>query len=211
MGLNGCVVDSGDGVTHIIPVSHGCVIGSCIKHIPLAGYDVTKFIMNAIKDRKEDIDQSDLMAVAKEVKDTWSYVSADPQNEFKKFDKRVKTNPEKAFKGVVFTNNKGKALSVRCGYEVFMGPELLFKPMIVDGKWSKGIHTHIDECIQLCPIDARRSLYSNIVLSGGTTQTRGLDERVQTEMDLIVRERQMFYMEKTKHKAIDVQVNVNSN
>ena len=55
------VLDSGDGVTHCkqkknlyfdiniffvknfigIPVADGYVIGSCIKHIPLAGRDIT--------------------------------------------------------------------------------------------------------------------------------------------------------------------------
>ena len=39
--LTGCVLDSGDGVTHIIPIADGYVIGSCIKHIPLAGRDMT--------------------------------------------------------------------------------------------------------------------------------------------------------------------------
>ena len=42
--LTGTVVDAGDGVTHIIPVADGYVIGSCIKHIPLAGRDITNFI-----------------------------------------------------------------------------------------------------------------------------------------------------------------------
>ena len=63
--LTGTVIDSGDGVTHVIPVvrsvlptllfssphfplhlqqADGYVIGSCIKHIPLAGRDVTKFV-----------------------------------------------------------------------------------------------------------------------------------------------------------------------
>lgn len=40
-GLTGMVLDSGDGVTHCIPVADGYVIGSCIKHIPLAGRDIT--------------------------------------------------------------------------------------------------------------------------------------------------------------------------
>lgn len=43
--LTGLVIDSGDGVTHVLPVSAGFVISSCIKHIPLAGSDITKFIM----------------------------------------------------------------------------------------------------------------------------------------------------------------------
>ena len=43
--LTGTVIDSGDGVTHVFPVSDGYVIGSCVRHIPLAGRDITKFIL----------------------------------------------------------------------------------------------------------------------------------------------------------------------
>lgn len=42
--LTGTVIDSGDGVTHVIPLAEGYVIGSCIKHIPIAGRDITFFI-----------------------------------------------------------------------------------------------------------------------------------------------------------------------
>lgn len=41
-------MDSGDGVTHVIPVADGYVIGSCIKHIPLAGRDITAFIQQLL-------------------------------------------------------------------------------------------------------------------------------------------------------------------
>ncbi len=43
--LTGTVIDSGDGVTHVFPVSDGFVIASCVRHIPLAGKDITKFIL----------------------------------------------------------------------------------------------------------------------------------------------------------------------
>jgi actin-related protein 3 len=43
--LTGTVIDSGDGVTHVFPISDGFVIGSCVRHIPLAGKDITKFIL----------------------------------------------------------------------------------------------------------------------------------------------------------------------
>jgi actin-related protein len=42
--LTGTVIDSGDGVTHVIPVADGYVIGSSIKHIPIAGRDITYFV-----------------------------------------------------------------------------------------------------------------------------------------------------------------------
>ena len=43
--LTGTVIDSGDGVTNVFPVSDGFVIGSCVRHIPLAGKDITRFIL----------------------------------------------------------------------------------------------------------------------------------------------------------------------
>ena len=49
--LTGTVVDAGDGVTHIIPVADGHVIGSCIKHIPLAGRDITNFVQQMLRER----------------------------------------------------------------------------------------------------------------------------------------------------------------
>ena len=49
------MIDSGDGVTHVIPVAEGYVIGSCIKHIPLAGRSITQFIQQLMRERKEPI------------------------------------------------------------------------------------------------------------------------------------------------------------
>ena len=53
--MTGTVIDSGDGVTHVIPVADGYVIGSCIKHIPLAGRTITQFIQQIMRERKEPV------------------------------------------------------------------------------------------------------------------------------------------------------------
>jgi actin-related protein 3 len=63
--LTGCVIDSGDGVTHVIPVADGFPISSCIKHMPVAGRDITKFILQLLKDRKEKIPNDMLMDTAR--------------------------------------------------------------------------------------------------------------------------------------------------
>ena len=47
--LTGTVVDSGDGVTHIIPVADGYVIGSNMKSIPVAGRDITLFVQQLLR------------------------------------------------------------------------------------------------------------------------------------------------------------------
>jgi actin-related protein 3 len=67
-GLTGMVLDSGDGVTHCIPVADGYVIGSCIKHIPLAGRDITFFVQNMLRDRGENIPAEDIKNAAREIK-----------------------------------------------------------------------------------------------------------------------------------------------
>ncbi len=51
--LTGTVIDSGDGVTHVIPVAEGYVIGSAIKHIPIAGRDITYFVQQLLRERGE--------------------------------------------------------------------------------------------------------------------------------------------------------------
>jgi actin-related protein 3 len=51
ISYTGTVLDSGDGVTHIIPIVDGFVINSCVKHIPLAGRKMTQFIEMMLRDR----------------------------------------------------------------------------------------------------------------------------------------------------------------
>ncbi|CAM9510975.1 unnamed protein product, partial [Phaeothamnion confervicola] len=92
--LTGTVIDSGDGVTHVIPVAEGYVIGSCIKHIPLAGRDITQFIMNLLRDRKEDVPPEDLLEAARKIKEQNCYVCPDIAKEYAKYD----ADPAKYFR-----------------------------------------------------------------------------------------------------------------
>lgn len=86
--LTGTVIDSGDGVTHVIPCAEGYVIGSAIKHIPIAGRDITQFVLNLMRERGEmaQVPPEDQMRVASRVKENYSYVCQDIVREFKKYD-----------------------------------------------------------------------------------------------------------------------------
>jgi actin-related protein len=44
-------------------VADGYVIGSCIKHIPLAGRDITNFIQLLMRERENSIPPDDAMEV----------------------------------------------------------------------------------------------------------------------------------------------------
>ena len=67
--LTGVVIDSGDGVTHVIPVAEGYVIGSCIKHIPIAGRNITSFIQTLLREREIAIPPEQSLETAKAIKE----------------------------------------------------------------------------------------------------------------------------------------------
>lgn len=60
-------------------------------------------------------------------------------------------------------------------------PEALFRPMDV-GKDIKGIHELTHESIVSCDIDIRKTLFQNIVMSGGTTCYPNIDDRLNKEV-----------------------------
>jgi len=206
--LTGTVVDSGDGVTHVIPVAEGYVIGSCIKHIPIAGRDITAFVQQLMRERESrNIPSAQSFEVAKRVKETFSYVCPDMVKEFTKYD----TQPEKCIKtyeGVESISKKPFKCDV--GYERFLGPEIFFNPEICSSDFLTPLPKVVDDTIQNCPIDTRRPLYKNIVLSGGSTMFRDFGRRLQRDVKRAVDNRikvsEQLSGGRIKAKALEVNV-----
>ncbi|CAG9531425.1 unnamed protein product [Cercopithifilaria johnstoni] len=73
----------------------------------------------------------------------------------------------------------GQVITV--GNERFRCPEALFQPSFL-GMESAGIHESTYNSIMKCDIDIRKDLYANIVLSGGTTMYPGIADRMQKEV-----------------------------
>lgn len=205
--LTGVVIDSGDGVTHVIPVADGYVIGSCIKHIPISGRDITYFVQNLLKEREVGIPPEQSLETAKSIKEQFCYVCPDIVKEFTKYDKE----PSKWLKKYDGINNITKQLfSVDVGYERFMGPEVFFHPEFANPDYTESLSVIVDEVIQNCPIDVRRNLYKNIVLSGGSTMFKDFDKRLKKEIKVAVDDRLKITEEMSNHRIkpqpIDVKV-----
>ena len=75
-------------MTHVVPICDGYVLGSNIKHIPIAGRKITKFMSEMIKDRGEPIDTEDLYYATMDIKEKHGYLADDIVKEFCKFDKK---------------------------------------------------------------------------------------------------------------------------
>ncbi len=70
---------------------------------------------------------------------------------------------------------------ITIGNERFRCPEVLFNPSMI-GMESLGIHDTTFQSIKQCDVDIRKDLYSNIVLSGGTTMFPGIADRMSKEI-----------------------------
>lgn len=200
--LTGTVIDSGDGVTHVIPVAEGYVIGTAIKNIPLAGRDITLFIQSLLRDRGE-ADTS--LQTAEKIKQQFCYVCPDIVKEFSKFDQYPQ---EKFAQYIVEYTDKNKRNTVDVGYERFLAPEIFFNPEICSSDYLTPLPTVVDQVIQSSPIDVRKKLYKNIVLSGGSTMFKDFGRRLQRDLKGLANER-IELSEKlsgVKSTGVDVQV-----
>ncbi|WOO85792.1 Actin-related protein 3 [Vanrija pseudolonga] len=183
--LTGVVIDSGDGVTHTIPVAEGYVIGSSIKHIPIAGRDITYFVQQLLRDRGESaqIPPEDQLRVAEKIKEDYTYVCQDIVKEFKKYD----TDPYRYFARFAGEHSvTGRKYDLDVGYERFLAPEIFFNPEIYSSDFLTPLPEVVDTVIQTSPIDVRRGLYKNIVLSGGSTMFKDFGKRLQRDVKAIV-------------------------
>lgn len=72
-------------------------------------------------------------------------------------------------------------LPVQIGAERFRAPEILFDPEII-GLEYPGVHQIVVDSINRTDLDLRKALYANIVLSGGSTLTKGFGDRLLTEV-----------------------------
>ncbi|KAI3388452.1 hypothetical protein SNEBB_009633 [Seison nebaliae] len=210
--LTGVVIDSGDGVTHVIPVAEGYVIGSCIKHIPISGRDITYFIQQLLREREQFVvDDSHRMPpeqsleTAKTIKEQYCYVCPDIAREFEKYE-NDSNRYIKTFTGIHAINKR--KFNVEIGHERFLGPEIFFHPEFVNANFRKSISETVDDVIQNSPIDVRRGLYKNIVLSGGSTMFKDFDRRLKKDLKRVVDERLNETEKITGTKPQPIELNV---
>ena len=93
--MTGTVIDSGDGVTHVFPVCDGSVIGSCVKSIPLAWRDITKYTLQCLKDRGEKFKAEDSLEIAARIKEKYGYVCKDVLKEYSKYNSKFDEETQK--------------------------------------------------------------------------------------------------------------------
>uniref|UniRef100_A0A914W5J9 Actin-related protein 3 n=1 Tax=Plectus sambesii TaxID=2011161 RepID=A0A914W5J9_9BILA len=137
----------------------------------------------------------------------YCYVCPDIAREFQKYD----TDASKWLKTYDSVNHiTKKPFAIDVGYERFLGPEIFFHPEFANPDFTTPISETVDSVIQQCPIDVRRGLYENIVLSGGSTMFKDFARRMQRDIKRVSDNRLAICEQlsggRLKPKPIDVQV-----
>ncbi|KAK0155648.1 actin [Merluccius polli] len=173
----GVVFDSGDGVSHSVPVFEGYSLPHAVQRFPLAGRDVTLHLKKLLQEQGVNMRTSAELELVREMKERCCRVALDYEAELR---------PGGSGGGggeMSYVMPDGQVVCLDT--ERFRAPEILFRPELI-GRDHYGMHQSLYKSVLSTDIDLRRDLLGNIVLSGGNTLLAGLPERLQREVGVLV-------------------------
>lgn len=168
----GVVLDCGDGVTHAVPVYEGFALPHAITRMDLAGRDVTSHLQLLLRRGGHNLDTSAELEVVRQIKEQCCVVAFNPAEQ-------EKHSLEKLSRECRYTLPDGTSLEI--GPESFRAPEILFQPDLIGSEY-RGVHDCLVKSVMRADLDLRRVLFSQMVLSGGSTMFPGFGDRLLNEV-----------------------------
>jgi len=174
----GLVCDSGDGVSHTVPVYEGYSIPHAVQRMDIAGRRLTQYVQKLMKEvAGENLDSSSELEIVRDIKETLCYVAEQPDG----YATLLQEDQSSSAHHKSYTMPDKRVLQVP-GQVRFGGPELLFRPDM-DGMSCKSIQGICKDSIEASDVDVRKDLTKNIILSGGSTMYEGLAARLKNELE----------------------------
>ncbi|KAJ5080656.1 actin [Anaeramoeba ignava] len=166
----GIVIEIGDGVIQIVPIYERFVLPNSSSKLNLAGRDLNEYLMKILNERGYPFTTSAERQIVRDIKEKHCYVALD-------FDKEMNEEQTLIEKDYELPDNQ----VITFGNERFRTPEVLFQPSFI-GMQESGIHQKTFDSIMKCDEEIRNDLFSNIVLSGGSSMFPGIKQRLKKEI-----------------------------
>eukprot|EP00727_Mastigamoeba_balamuthi_P007415 m51a1_g3294 putative alpha-centractin (376) ;mRNA; f:282857-284493 len=166
----GLVLGLGDGVMSCVPVVEGFAVQNAIMRSDIAGREVTEYLELLMRRAGTTLRTSAEREIARHIKESACYVALDPIGE----EASAATSAPGEY-----AMPDGSIIQV--GPERFRAPEVLFRPDII-GEEALGVHDLAAAAIAKSDVDLRTSLWSNILLSGGSTLFPNFGKRLLNEL-----------------------------
>ena len=168
----GMVLDCGEGVTTAVPIYEGFAMPHAISRIDLGGRDITRHLVRLLRKAGYAFHTSAEMLAVRSLKEALCKVSYNPKKEESLELDRGHTLQS-------YTLPDGSVMEI--GPERFRAPEVLFNPELIGSEYE-GVHEIVVSSITNCDMDLRKTLYSHMVLAGGSTLFRGFGNRLLKEV-----------------------------
>ncbi|MES1909043.1 MAG: hypothetical protein MHM6MM_001855 [Cercozoa sp. M6MM] len=206
----GLVLDCGDSCTQCIPVFEGFTVRTGIKRLDVGGRDITHALAALIRGSSPTSPlgaSTGDMDIVREAKESLCCIASLRQIAGMRHTKRKRASPSvsggsspisghsvpegvpgapsSAHSGTASIGKKefelpdGSRLTLRD--ERWRACELLFNPTQV-GQDAYGVNDLLSSALSVCPLDERRELLQNVILTGGTTLLDGFAERLHSEL-----------------------------
>ncbi|XP_029469436.1 actin-like [Rhinatrema bivittatum] len=167
------VVHSGYEITHAVPVHEGYLLPHAIERMDLAGLSLTAYLQKRFRKAAPHLNVIPNY-IMDDVKHKCCYICLD-------FEKELTLNEQN-----YLINYKLPDGHVLClGKERFKCPETLFRPSLLDAPLN-GIQHLVASSLKKIPSCIKEDVFSNILLSGGSSMFKGFYERFCKEMHNVV-------------------------